>query len=101
MYQAVDYDVNISSYDVAAYLRTLGYDRLWGALYVGLHIDDLSYETSVGTSETTMPKGVAIGIEGGVDVVKLHGHRIGVLASAMGTMPSGTGSFMIGLAYRR
>lgn len=101
MYQARDYDVDITSYDVAAYIRTLAYDRLWGAIFVGMHLDDLSYETFDVNRATSFTKNLGIGLEGGFDVVKLHGHRIGVVATAMGAMPSGYAAFIFGLAYRR
>jgi hypothetical protein len=101
MYQPQDYDIDITSYDVAAYIRTLGYDRLWGALFVGMHLDDLSYETFEPGGTKSFTKSLGIGLEGGFDVVNFHGHRIGVLATAMGAMPSGYAAFIFGLAYRR
>ena len=101
MYQPREYDIDITSYDIGAYIRTLAYDRLWGALFVGMHLDDLSYETFEPDRTTSFTKSLGIGLEGGVDVVKFHGHRIGVLATAMGAMPSGYAAFMFGVAYRR
>lgn len=104
MYQMRDYDVQMTSYDVAAFFRASGYQRLWGELFVGLHVDNVDYanfNASIEPRTTTTKAGLSIGLGGGVDVIKVDRHRIGVFATVMGAMPSGYGAFLVGLAYRR
>lgn len=101
MYQMHDYDVQMTSYDAAAFFRATGYQRLWGELFVGLHIDSLDFEDLNAAERRTATKaGLSIGLEGGVDVVNIGRHHIGAYASVMGAMPSGYGAFLMGLAYR-
>jgi zinc protease len=91
--------MTLHSVDIDAFVQATAYDRLWGAAFVGAHIDDLSI---MGGVEGTTA-GVGIGIEGGVDVVRVSDHRIGGFFRVDGTLmsDSGYGAITLGLAYRR
>jgi len=83
--------------DLALFLQTAAYDRLWGAAILGLHVDRVTKE------ESEWHKGIGLGLHGGVDILKLGNHRVGVSGSLKGSLASetGFGGFVIGLAYRQ
>lgn len=100
-FQTGNYDIQLSNFDAAAFLQTMGYDRLWGELFLGVHFDFLDYaHVGASTRTSTSKTGMLAGLEGGFDILNLDGKRIAVLASVMGTMPSGYSAFLVGIALR-
>ncbi|HSN25308.1 MAG TPA: hypothetical protein VLT45_03455, partial [Kofleriaceae bacterium] len=92
--------MSIDAYDGHAFLQVRAYDRLWGALSFGVHLDEIA-----GTGETLQGSEAALGfgLEGGVDVLKHGLDRLGLYLQVGGTFlsASGYGSIAIGAAYRR
>ena len=83
--------------DVAGAVQGTAYDRLWGTLYLGIHLDRLTQSGS-----TTTPASIGAGLEGGIDLLKLGLHRFGVYARVAGTLGGDLGysEAVAGLAYR-
>jgi hypothetical protein len=90
--------MSAKAYDIDVFAQATAYDRLWGAAFVGAHIDDVTIDDGTHGSAT----GIGLGIEGGVDVVHLNQHRIGAFLRVDGTLmtPSGYAAATLGLAYR-
>jgi zinc protease len=90
--------MSAKAYDIDAFAQASGYDRLWGAAFIGAHIDDVTIDDGKYLSGT----GIGIGLEGGVDVVHVNQHRIGAFLRVDGTLmtASGYASATLGLAYR-
>ena len=84
--------------DIAAQVSVTAYDRLWGGLFLGVHLDDLA---EMATSSWT--GGLGAGLDGGVDLVKLGHERLGVFALLEGELGGGEGysGAMLGIALRR
>ncbi|MES1157682.1 MAG: hypothetical protein ABUL67_01155, partial [Haliangium ochraceum] len=75
-----------------------GYDRLWAAVTAGAHIDHVTLQGQPTVSST----GFGFGVEGGVDLLRLHEHRVGAYLRLDGTVgtSSGYGGVSFGVAYR-
>jgi hypothetical protein len=91
----------------AAILGT-AYDRLWGGVDLGLHVDRRTFVVPPdGTHSSENPMvwatGVGIGIQGGVDIAKLASHRLGIFGLIQGTLAvaGAYSSLTLGVAYRR
>jgi hypothetical protein len=69
---------------------------------IGLHLD---WATDLGTFPTdlALSAGMAIGVQAGIDVVKLGANRLGGFAAIHGQLggESGYGALTLGVAYRR
>ncbi|MGE3544758.1 MAG: hypothetical protein AB7L28_12545, partial [Kofleriaceae bacterium] len=90
--------------DVAAFIRATGYDRLWGQVMIGAHIDQVtSIDDTVMPNGTKTYAGVGFGIEAGVDLLVLGTHRLCAMLKAGGVLGdgSGYGGVAIGIGYRR
>jgi zinc protease len=85
--------------DIDGFAQATAYDRLWGALALGAHLD--SYAD--GLTPTTGRTGIGVGLEGGVDLLKIDANRLGVWLRVDGTIASdsGYGAVMVGAGYRR
>ena len=86
-----------TSFDVGGLISALAYDRLWGELLAGLHVDH------VDDAGARWEPGLGVGLEGGVDVVKLGTHRLDVIGRMQSELVPAGGfvEFSIGLGYRR
>ena len=102
----VTYDLNaypmtLVPVDVSAFVLVSGYRRLWGSVTVGLHLDRVTVPTPGADDPIEWNAGFAVGVHGGVDVVRVGSHRFGVYAGVEGALISGYGALTLGLAYRR
>jgi zinc protease len=93
---------------VGAAIMGNGYQRLWGVFYVGAHVDRRTDPTPETPSSTPVGHGVwttgiGFGLGGGVDVVKLSSHRLGLYGLIQGTfsVAGAYSSLTLGVAYRR
>jgi len=98
------YQLQVVPVDLAAFAQATAFDRLWGAVLIGVHLDNISTTTNT----TVMPltgwqAGLGVGLEGGVDLVRTGMHRFGGFLRLDGTLmsDSGYGAITIGAAYRR
>lgn len=84
---------------LAAFLQTSAYDRLWGGVLVGAHLD----RVTVDESEPVWHRSLGLGLQGGIDIVRLRRQRFGVYGRAEAHLLSDAffGAFTFGLAYRR
>jgi zinc protease len=82
----------VTPFEADVFIQAVALDRLWGAILVGVHADS--------SNMTTGNVGLGTGVQVGVDVVKLRGHRLGVTASALAET-NGYTLYSVGLAYRR
>jgi hypothetical protein len=85
-----------------------GYERLWGAIYMGVHIDRRTDPTPLTPSsppidDSVWTPGFGVGVEGGVDVVKSSTQRLGLFGLVQGTLATERtySSLTLGVAYRR
>ena len=80
---------------VYAYARLL-FESLGNEL-VGLHLDRVTREA------TEWHAGIGIGLHGGIDILKLGRHRLGLASGVSGALvtETGYGSFTFGLVYRQ
>jgi zinc protease len=84
--------------DLAGVAQATAADRLWGALSLGLHLDDLSED-----GHAAWHAGIGAGLEAGVDLVTRAPHRFGVFVRVQTELAVATPTvaFTGGLAYRR
>ncbi|MFN0245867.1 MAG: M16 family metallopeptidase [Kofleriaceae bacterium] len=85
---------------VGVYMHGTGYDRVYGGLLLSINADRTIRERVLASAAWST--GASIGLEGGLDVVRLGRHRFGVLAHVegeIGTNASWAG-FSIGACYR-
>lgn len=94
----VPHTFHTTALDVAGVVSATAYDRLWGALFAGVHFDRV-----VDNSVTRWYPGLAVGLEGAFDLVKLDGHRLGVLARVQSEIVPSERSveLTVGVSYRR
>jgi hypothetical protein len=95
------YSTQIVPFEIGAYARATGLDRLWVQLFLGLHYD---WQQANGTEiDPTSGFSAGVGISGGVDVVRIGGYRLGVYGTISGTVISDIGyaSFGGGFSLRR
>lgn len=80
------------------FLQANGYDRIWGAVLVGFHVNQV---TDVG-GQSTWSNALGIGGEAGVDLLKLGPHRLGIYGRIESELISDVSyaGFIAGLAYR-
>jgi hypothetical protein len=85
-------------YDIDGVAQATTHGRLWGAVVVGLHLDHYAD----GASAIAWRTGLGAGLEGGVDVVKLGLHRLGLWTRVEGTLASASGyaAVTFGAGYR-
>ena len=85
--------------NAAGSVMATGYCRGWGSVSIGLHRDRV---TDRGLAPV-WHNSFALGAEGGVDVVQLQGHRVGVYAHLDAEIVSDAAyaAVTLGLAYRR
>ncbi len=89
--------VGVTSYGLAGFLRTSD-DRLWGGLVVGLRLERV---TDDGMAKSY--NSLAVGLEGGFDVLRSRRQRLGAYARFDTDLLSGAdyASITMGLAYRQ
>jgi zinc protease len=99
---------NIMPIHIGAAILGTAYDRLWGGVDLGLHVDRRTFVVPPdGTHSSENPMvwatGVGIGIQGGVDIAKLASHRLGIFGLIQGTLAveGAYSSLTLGVAYRR
>ncbi len=92
--------MTLNPIDIAAFISATGYDRIWGEVYAGLHLDNIT-DVQNGAS-TTLESGIGIGLIGGVDMIKSGRHRFGLWVRGDGSMGSSTayGALSFGAGYR-
>jgi zinc protease len=98
---------NVMPIHIGGAILGTAYDRLWGGVDLGLHVDrrtlvippDGSHRSE---NETGWATGLGIGIEGGVDIAKLASHRLGLFGLIQGTLAveGAYSSLTLGVAYR-
>ena len=90
--------VEVLPIGIGGYLQAIAYDRLWGAFLVGLHLDRVTDD-----GLTSWDRSLGIGVQGGVDILKLRGHRLGAFERIDGELLSDASyaAITFGLAYRR
>ena len=83
--------------DIDAFIQGVGYERFWGGVLGGVHLDG----TDTG-GDRAWSTGLAIGARGGVDLLRFGAHRFGVMLQGYGVFLSSTGLGVIsaGLTYR-
>ncbi|MBV8762705.1 MAG: insulinase family protein, partial [Deltaproteobacteria bacterium] len=92
--------MSISAIEGDLFFQAVAYDRLWGALSFGVHVDSIDGTTQMlqGTEAA-----LSFGLTGGVDLLTRGIHRFGPYLQVEGTFlsTSGYGSIGFGAAYRR
>ncbi|MDQ3368901.1 MAG: hypothetical protein M3680_26045 [Myxococcota bacterium] len=91
--------IEIQPFALAGFVQATTHDQLWAALIVGLHLDRV-------TDDDAAPEwisSIGVGLEAGIDLVQLRGHRLAVHGRIDSELLSRGGytAFMIGLGYRR
>ena len=84
--------------DLAGVAQATAFDRLWGSVQLGLHLDHV-----IDNDVDAWHAGIGAGLEGGVDIFRHGPHRFGVFARVQGELlatPTYV-AFTGGLTYRR
>jgi zinc protease len=83
---------------LAGFLQATAHDRLWAAVFTGLRLDRVNDDAA----EPVWHPTVALGLQGGIDAVKVRRHRLGAYARLEGGFASGAAysAFTLGLTYR-
>jgi zinc protease len=86
-------------YDIDGFAQVTAYDRMWGQIALGAHLDHYADAFSAVEWKTA----IGIGLEGGVDLVKIGVNRLGIWLRIDGTLASSSGydAVMVGAGYRR
>ena len=98
------YPMSVEPVDIEGFAQATAYDRLWGTVLLGAHYDGISSSPATAAAQTTTwLGGLAIGLEGGVDLMRIGMHRLGAFMQVEGTLMSDSGysAITIGAAYRR
>jgi zinc protease len=84
---------------ISGFLQGTGYDRLWGAVLVGIHFDRF---TDGDSHQSAWYRSLGVGVQGGVDLVKFQRHRLGAYGRVESELISDTSyaAFTLGVAYR-
>lgn len=92
--------MTLRAIDANAFIQASAYGRFWASFMLGVHLDDIA-----GKDQPLQGwgAGLDIGVEGGVDLVKLGLDGLGLYVQLGGTLltSSGYGSIAFGAAYRR
>ena len=85
----------------SAFVRATGYDRVWGAAFLGLNLEYVA-APELGLIPA-WHRSLGFGAEGGVDLLRLDRHRLGIYGRIDGALLSDTSytAFALGVAYRR
>jgi hypothetical protein len=98
------YPIAITPIDIAGVVEVTGYDRLWGDVSLGLHLDHMTDTDDDAMSDATVTlASMGVGLTGGVDILRLGPHRLGLGVHINGSLASDSGyaSAALGLVYRR
>ncbi len=84
----------------AAFIQATGYDRLWGAALLGVHLDRIIDRDH---DESAWYPSFGVGLQGGVDIVTFRGNRLGAYVRVDSELVSSASyaALTLGLAYRR
>jgi hypothetical protein len=97
--------VTLVPIDVGAYIEVNAYDRLWGHASLGIHLDRMTDPDDMPDvpDATVTQAAIGIGLGGGIDLLTLGRHRLGVGAHITGSLGSESGysALTFGLVYRR
>jgi hypothetical protein len=83
--------------DVGVFVQASGYERFWGGLNGGLHLDGTRTD-----GDRAWARGFTIGAFGGVDALRFGRHRLGVFLQGSGVWlaKTGLGLITVGAIYR-
>jgi zinc protease len=110
-YATTDYSIGISTpiahhvsvlpVDLAGYVQGDAFDRVWGEVFVGLHVDH--FVDSGAMAMKAWQTGAVAGLAVGLDVYRLSDVRLSLYARVQGVVISDTGFSAVtaGLAVRR
>ncbi len=90
--------ISVMPISISATVGSAAYDRIWGRFSVGFHANHYSDASEPSIWEY----GIGVGLQGGVDILKLGPHRAGLVAAFetdLFTVTSTT-QISLGLAYR-
>lgn len=87
---------------LGAYMHVTAYDRLYGGAILSVNIDRTEDNMGASMRTSAWNPGVAIGLEAGVDLLRIRAHRFGILAHLEGEIATDAGwaGFSLGLGYR-
>jgi zinc protease len=90
--------ISVLPISISASLGSSAYDRVWGRFSVGFHAN----QVTDGDEESGWDKGIGIGLQGGVDILKLGRHRAGLVAAFETDLftTASTYHLSLGVAYR-
>lgn len=98
------YPVTLQPIDAGVYLEVNALGRLWGNASVGAHLDRMTAPDDMRSApDATLTRGaLGVGLTGGLDLLKLGRHRLGIGAHVAGTLGGGSGyaAISFGLVYR-
>ena len=97
MFGVIPHDVTDIVVEAAAYVEAEAYDRLFGSVFLGLHVNALD-DTRVSSNSA----GLGVGLTVGIDLWIQHRSRFAIFGRAQGELISDIGysAFTIGLAFR-
>ncbi|MBA3820639.1 MAG: insulinase family protein [Deltaproteobacteria bacterium] len=91
--------IEIQPFALAGFVQATAYDQLWAAFVIGVHLDRV-------TDDGAAPEwisSIGVGLEAGIDLVQLRGHRLAVHGRITSELLSAGGytAITLGLGYRR
>ena len=98
----VDAPIEGTIISAGAYMHVTAYDRLYGGLIVSVNTDQTREGTGMLARISDWTPGVAIGLEGGIDLLRIGRHRIGLLGHLEGEVATDASwaGFSFGIGYR-
>jgi zinc protease len=87
---------------VGGYMHVTAFDRFYGGLIVTMNIDRTISDTGMDMKTSSWSPGVAVGLEGGVDLLRIGSHRLGLLGHLEGEAATDASwaGFSLGIGYR-
>jgi hypothetical protein len=91
--------IEVMPFALTGFLQGTAYDRVWGAVFLGVGRDRIVDNNAPAYSES----GLLFGLEGGLDLVKARGFRVGIYGRIEGEFASNASynAFSVGIGLRR
>ncbi len=98
----VDVPIEATIVSIGAYMHGTAFDRLYAGLTLSINTDQTRADTGVNMMTSVWDSGVSIGLEAGIDLLRMGRHRIGVLGQLEGELATNASwaGFSLGLGYR-
>jgi len=92
------FPISVLPISIGASIGSSAYDRVWGKVSVAFHTN----QVTDGDEASTWDSGLGIGLQGGVDIVKLGRHRLGLAAAFDSDLftSASTYGLSLGVVYR-